>query len=194
MYILRNAKNFLPPNALKSLYFSIIHCHLIYAAEIWGCAATSSLNVLFLKQKAAVRIICNSRYNAHTGPLFQENKILPLSSLIEAQKVKMMHNFTYDRLPSSLSNTWTKNHQRHQEIPLRNEDDYYIPYSRTDAISLLPLSNFPRIWNALPAELTTTRSKNVFHTNLNNHYFNLLLLIPPCARLLCPVCHLQQLN
>ncbi len=31
MYFIRSAKNFLTLPALKSLYYSLIHCHLIYA-------------------------------------------------------------------------------------------------------------------------------------------------------------------
>jgi len=193
LYILRNAKNFLPPAALKTLYYSLIHCHLIYAAEIWGCAAPFSLSPLRLKQKSAIRLISSSKYNAHTGPLFLANKILPLFSLIEAQKAKFMHSHTYETLPSSLLNTWTKNRNRQEQL-LRNEDDYDIPFARTDATSLLPLSSFPRIWNALPTEVSSTRSKNVFSNSLYSHYLNILLLSPPCTRLLCPVCHLQQLN
>jgi hypothetical protein len=49
LYVLRSVKNFLPSGALKTLYFSLIHCHFVYAVEIWGCALQSSLNDLFLK-------------------------------------------------------------------------------------------------------------------------------------------------
>ena len=34
--ILRTVKNVLTEKALKSLYYSLIHCHLIYSMPIWS--------------------------------------------------------------------------------------------------------------------------------------------------------------
>jgi len=36
LYSLRQVKNILPPNALRTLYYSLFHCHLVYAVEIWS--------------------------------------------------------------------------------------------------------------------------------------------------------------
>ena len=138
LYILRRVKNFLPASALKTLYFSLSHCHLIYAAEIWGCASKNLLTPIFLKQKQAIRNLSNKKYNAHTEPLFKQNKILPFFDLLEFMKIKFMHSFYFKNLPSSLSNMWTLNRTRNQvqELPaLRNEDDFYIPFARTDQTS-----------------------------------------------------------
>ena len=71
IYILRRVKNFLPATALKTLYFSLFHCHLIYAAEIWDCASKNLLTPIFLKQKQAIRILSNKKYNA---PLLIPNR------------------------------------------------------------------------------------------------------------------------
>ena len=62
-------------SALKTLYFSLFHCHLIYAAEIWGCAAKNlpTVTPIFLKQKQAIRILSSKKYNTHTEPLFKKN-------------------------------------------------------------------------------------------------------------------------
>jgi hypothetical protein len=51
LFTLRTVKNFLPKFALKTLYFSLIHCHFSYAAEIWGCSQQSYSNDLFKMQK-----------------------------------------------------------------------------------------------------------------------------------------------
>jgi hypothetical protein len=42
----------------------------------------SAFQDIFLKQKAALRTICEAKYNAHTKPLFKSNGILPLGDLI----------------------------------------------------------------------------------------------------------------
>lgn len=87
LFMLRQFKNFLPEKSLKLLYYTLFHCHLIYAAEVWTSASESLLNKLFLKQKAAIRIITNSKYNAHTQPLFKKLEILPLHDLYRYQRM-----------------------------------------------------------------------------------------------------------
>ena len=70
LFVLRTVKNLLSEEMLKLLYFSTIHCHLIYGIEAWGCAPPANLNALIIKQKQAIRLITNSNYNQHTEPLF----------------------------------------------------------------------------------------------------------------------------
>ena len=51
MYFLRTAQNFLTPAALKALYFTLVHCHLIYALPIWSCTTPNNLSVIIKKTK-----------------------------------------------------------------------------------------------------------------------------------------------
>jgi hypothetical protein len=67
---MHSAKNLLSEKALKSLYYSLFHCHVIYAIHIWSCSAESNFNEIVKKQKSAVRVISSAAYNAHTEPLF----------------------------------------------------------------------------------------------------------------------------
>ena len=83
LYMLRMAKNVLNPDSLTLLYYSLFHCHLIYALPIWSCTSWSNVKPLFVMQKNAIRIINNMHYNAHTEPLFKINEILPLPDLID---------------------------------------------------------------------------------------------------------------
>jgi hypothetical protein len=73
-FFLRKSKHFLTPSAMKSLYFSLIHCHLTYALPIWSSTLSSAFKPIVTKQKIAVRLITNSPYNAHTEPLFKSLK------------------------------------------------------------------------------------------------------------------------
>jgi hypothetical protein len=41
---------------LKALYYSLFHCRLTYALEIWSSTTPSLLQQLINKQKAAIRI------------------------------------------------------------------------------------------------------------------------------------------
>ena len=202
LFSLRCVKNFLPAPALKSLYYALVHCHLIYACEIWSCTFKSNLLPLVKKQKAALRIICNEKFNAHTEHLFKKNEILPLNLLIESMKIKFIQNSAQKILPPSFDSVWLKNRARHHEdqapdlehqdgIQLRNYDDFFIPFSRTDQSSFFPLSSFPKLWNLLPDEIKILRNKIEFNNKLKNHYLAQLNDRVSCDRMLCPTCHLN---
>ena len=60
-------------NPLKSLYFALVHSHLVYGIQIWSVAPQKSLNQLNIFQKKCIRIITQSKYNSHTEPLFKSN-------------------------------------------------------------------------------------------------------------------------
>jgi hypothetical protein len=147
---MRRAKNILTPKAMKALYYSLIHSHLIYCTHIWSCAPTSAINILAKKQKAAIRLIHNVPYNAHTESLFKSSAILPLNFLIEFFKIQFMHQFVNNYLPSSFANTWITNAERRDEADgpvLRNALDFIVPFSRLSSTENHPLISFPRTWN-----------------------------------------------
>ena len=93
LFILRQVKNLLSEKALKTLYYSLIHCHLVYGIHIWSSTAAGNLKDLKVKQKSAVRTITLSKYNAHTMPLFKKLKILPLDSLVYFFKLQFMSKY-----------------------------------------------------------------------------------------------------
>jgi hypothetical protein len=146
IFHLRCAKNLLSQDALTTLYYSLIHSHLIYAIHIWSCTSMNILNELAIKQKIAIRIIHNSPYNAHTESLFKASKILPLKYLAEFFKLQFMQQYTFNNLPISFTNVWPTNAERREtvdHIHLRNLEDYYVPLARFSSCDGRPLIYFP---------------------------------------------------
>jgi hypothetical protein len=195
IYSLKRAKNLLPPSTLKTLYFSLFHCHLVYAIEIWSCVPPSLLNPLIKKQKTAIRIISNAHYNAHTEPLFKALSILPLSDLITQSNLKFFHSYVHNLTPNAFEGTWvTTLEQRHLDgqihllYDLRNNDDFYIPLTRNLQLSRFPLYNLPHLWNRLDLTLKAIPSKILFSRSLKTDLISKLNSQPVCNRLLCPAC------
>jgi hypothetical protein len=199
LFTLKTVKNFLPPQALKTLYFSLIHCHFIYAAEIWGCATDSVINDLFKKQKKAIRIICNEKYNAHTENLFKKLEILKLPDLIKICKLKLVYQILHCQAPSLLHNTWHSNRQRRNlamgaqeedvaRPELRNEDDLHEALAKSEATAKLPFFSFPKIWNQLSLDCKSSRSCSIFFNKLKLLSINTYSNVPTCTRLFCPAC------
>ena len=195
MYFLRTVKNVLTPSALKSVYYSTIHSHFIYAIHIWSCSNSSNINRLFLKQKMAIRIVNSASYNAHTEPLFKKSNILPLTKLIDYFKLQFMHRYIIHEVPASFNNMWMRNEERRrqQDIFLRNQEEFYVQPTRLTTTDNFPLALFPRLWNNFSEEsIKNIASKTEFNFKLKNFFIKELSEEFTCGRLLCPHCHLQQ--
>ena len=59
---------------------------------------------MFKLQKRAIRIVANSKYNAHTEPLFKLYRILKLADVFTLQTMKVYHKFRHNELPVYLQN------------------------------------------------------------------------------------------
>jgi hypothetical protein len=161
LFCINRIKNFVSQETKKTLYSAMIHSHLVYCMSIYGCANKTSLNKLKIKQKEAIRVICNAGYREHTAPLFARLKILPIDQLIELSIIKFMHSFHHNLFPPSFNEMWLTNRNRQPERELRNADQLYIPPHRFATLKRLPLFNFPTVWNSAGNEKNNPR-KHVY--------------------------------
>ena len=170
LYFIRSAKHVLSEKSLKMLYFSLVHCHLLYCNLIWGCANKSNINSLYLIQKKAIRTISNAKFNAHSLPLFESVNVLPLPELITFTKLQFMHSYVHNLLPSSFENVWPTNRQRREtedQPRLRSDQEIFQPFARTNLASNLPLVALPKLWNSFgDDDLKFVRNKNEFNSKL----------------------------
>jgi hypothetical protein len=83
LFCINRIKNFVNRDSLKKLYFAMIHTHLSYCLNVYGCANTTALQKLRVKQKEALRVINLAGFRDHTIPLFRLCKILPLDEMIK---------------------------------------------------------------------------------------------------------------
>jgi hypothetical protein len=82
LFILRQTKNFLPATALRMLYFSLFHCHLMYCPIILSITSQTNITKIFKLQKKAIRVITHSNHNAHTNTLFLNKEFSHLIRLL----------------------------------------------------------------------------------------------------------------
>jgi len=172
IYCINRAKNFLSKKALKSLYFALVHPHLLYCINIYTCTAKSNLKRLISLQKKAIRTINHAPFNAHTLPLFTNAKILPLEKLMLQSKLTFIHSVEYGYGLPTFMNCWIKNGIRNQNLNLRNADDYYILNPRVDSFKNIPLYSFALEWNNLAKEIKYQYNRITFKIALKEHLFN----------------------
>ena len=192
LYSLRLAKHYLSTNALKLLYNSIFHCHLLYALPIWSCTTSGQINTIFKLQKAVIRVVSGASYNSHTEPIFKDLNILPLPDLIDFSKIQFMQRFSQKFLPVSFNDTWVKNSIRNigdNEILLRNANQLRLETHRLSSFAKSPLFSFPKIWENFPdMQLKFTRNTLEFDINLKNYFLNDLSNNVTCNRTFCAAC------
>jgi hypothetical protein len=172
IFILNQAKNFLTPKALKTLYFSLVHPHLLYCINIYSCTSQANLNRIYKLQKKAIRIISNANSSAHTEPLFHSLGILPLNQLIKQAKLHLMHSIVNNYCPVSLSNIFLTNATRDNGHALRNDDEFIIPHHRIEQFKKMPLYTLPLSWNNLNTELKAQTNKTTFRIALKYDLLN----------------------
>jgi hypothetical protein len=170
-FIISKAKNLLPLNSLKTLYFALVHPHLLYCLPVYACTNQSNIARLSKAQKKSIRLITRSKYNEHTAPLFQNLKIMPFETLVSYSQCIIMHSIIHKYCPPALHNTWVNNQDRNLNIMLRNADDLYVPLARTEQMKKLPFFHWAKLWNELPP-LKLTLQPPTFKSLLAQHLLN----------------------
>ncbi|HAO15611.1 MAG TPA: hypothetical protein DDE71_08650 [Tenacibaculum sp.] len=128
----------------------------------------SKLNKLFSLQKKAIRAICNANFRAHTKPLFQELRILPLSELIKFNQLTFIFDYLQGKLPESFTNIWKQNFQVNCCYNLRNGRDLFIPALRLKILFKHPLYALPFVWNNFPYDFKELMDRNKFVAHLKS--------------------------
>ena len=112
--VLSSLKHIISINVLRTIYNSLIVCHLNYGVLVWG--TQSNLNNKIVKlQKRAVRIITSSNYLAHSEPIFKKLYLLKLDDIYRIQLLKFIYKLVNKQLPDYFNqNLLLYNTQRHQ--------------------------------------------------------------------------------
>ena len=168
IYCIKRASNKLSKKSLLSLYYALIHPHLLYCINILSCTSKSNQQRIQKMQKKALRVITKSKVNEHTGPLFKANKILPFDLLSLQAKLLFMHSIHYNYAPPSFIDAFPTNQLRNIEHNLRNQNEFIIPGSRIEWFKKFPLYTFPQAWNNL-GDLGFQVNRTTFHFALKDH-------------------------
>ena len=110
--VIKKVKKILPVPALKTLYSSLILTHLTYGIKLWGVSCDS----VTLIQKRAIRVITNSKYLAHTSPLFKSQKLLKLPDLHNFQCLAFHYKIENKLVPEYFKNFTIHNWNIHNHF------------------------------------------------------------------------------
>ena len=106
--ILCRLKRLVPQTVLLTLYNSLVLPYLNYGILIWGHKSVK----LSALQKKIVRIITNSKYNAHSQPLFKKCNILQTTHLCALYELDFCYKLQHGLLPSYFNSFMPTRHHK----------------------------------------------------------------------------------
>ena len=86
--ILNRLKRYLSTDILRTLYSAPILPHFQFSVLTWGFKANRTVKF----QKRAIRVITNSKYNAHVEPLLKRLNLLKVSDIFHNSLLKLFLN------------------------------------------------------------------------------------------------------
>ena len=153
--ILSKLRNILPFTAPKTLYYSMVHSHLLYGIVTWGNAHDNHLKRLIISQNKAVKIVAGGQRQDHVTPFYHRLQILKLKDLYKYEVAKLMHKNSRKKLPNRLCCHFTPVkaiHTRTTRLAL-SELNLYLPKYRTQKLQKSFKYQGAKIWNSVPYEL-----------------------------------------
>ena len=152
--ILSKLQHILPLSALRLLYLSLIHPHLLYALPIWGSTFPSYFKKLQCLQNKSICIIFNISPKTSILPYYYKLKILKLPDLYIYEIAKIMHQHSQKVLPDYFSSFFTTTCQIHNR-PTRSHSNntlYLFKFSTSRCQRSIKFQG-TKIWNSILIEL-----------------------------------------
>ena len=150
--VLKRVKPYVPFSALKTLYYSLIHCHLQYQILNWG----HDSDMLLKLQKRAIRFLTSEDYLAHTEPLFKRCNILKVNDLYNLSIVKFYFNYLNDKLPAYFRQISFPQNRDIHNLDTRFKNDLSNPKINHEFARNIPRNKIPGLINSLGAPMRAT--------------------------------------
>ena len=167
MYVNR-IKDSLPYSTRLLVIQALVISIMNYCSKIWGAASKSNLQKIQKLQNFAARIVLgNVRKRDHISPHLKKLEWLRL----ENKYVLDICILTFKILNGSFR-PWLYSITRVNEMNnriTRQENDLYIPQTRTVVGERQVLVRGPKLWNKLPVEIKNTASIAVFKKSLKKY-------------------------
>lgn len=160
--ILYRARDLLPRDVRKLLYFSMVHSHLKYMVELWGAASMTYLKRLQVMQNRAIRNVLDMPYSTSRMDLYgnMELNVLPIRGIHECS-VAM---FVYKRLNGLLLSQIDFAYVDH---PYESRNRRYIkkPRCRLNLCQRRVTFTGPTVFNSLPDVCKASVNQRSFQKN-----------------------------
>ena len=187
--LLAKLKHYMPKYVLSIIYNSLCISHMSYALSVWGAAPSAVTDRITKLQKKGIRHVCNSKYNAHTIPLFKRNKMLKFDDLFKFHCTKIMYKKMQHRLHSYHSNQLITNLEQNNTSTRQKFDVHVFGRHETNFTKINSINYKVGIsWNELPFVTKTLAFKTLPTFTKNAKKFYLSKYSELCKVRNCYIC------
>ena len=145
--VMNRLKRYLPISAMKLMYDSLILSHPQFGITNWGF----EWDRISKLQKRALRIMTNSKYNAHTDPLFKQLHLN--KGHFRRAMSKILGKSVNKKLPNYFRDMFEYNYELH-EIGTRSHDQLHLYPTRTSGARNVLRHHIPKLLIKFPKYLT----------------------------------------
>lgn len=185
IYTMRRLRNFLPETTLLMLYNALIFPHISYCILSWGYKCTRITTL----QKKAIRLIGNSKYNAHTEPLFKKYQLLRVDDLLKWKALLFYFNCINHSVPDYFDDMFVPLSFDHPYgTRHRSANRYRLPNRATSSRTLRYY--IPQLLEVTPPPVMTkinTHSYQGFSKYVKHNYLNSYKVL--CTENPCYICN-----
>ena len=172
--IMSKLSYYLPTETLITLYYALIHSHILYGLPVWASIFNTYLNNVRKLQNRAMRIIIKSKIKGRINPQYVHFGILKLNDLYNFEIAKFMYQYVHDMLPLQFNHYFTYMHDAHSHTT-RNSTSKTLAIKRfsTNRGQNSIKYKGATIWNSIPNQfklLTYHKFQREYKKFLFNKY------------------------
>ena len=164
--ILNKVRKYLPRSCLTTLYYSFVYPYLNYCLEVWGKSTENVMSKIFKLQKRAVRVISNEAWRAHSEPLFDKLKILPINKIYIYKIGTFMYKYHQGLLPAIFDNVFKRTTQVHN---YNTRQVYHVPLITRSKRQRTAAYQGPIIGNYFAQRINPNCTLNTYKKNLRTY-------------------------
>ena len=194
--IMYRIRKYVDIQVLKSVYYSLIYSHIVYAIQVCGSANVTELDKILILQKKAVRMMTyKDQYPQISSPLnpsdpiFVDLGILKVQDVFRLQVSKFIYDCLSNNTPSIFWDWFTLNSMMHtyntisntvidmdKEFEVISISETYILHTQCSKLvnygaKLLKVAG-PLLWNSLPENIRKSSSVFTLKSNLKKFFIN----------------------
>jgi len=169
--ILKQLRHYFPPYIMKVIYDSLISCHIKYGLLVWGETDERIAKL----QKKAIRVVANTKFNAHTDPLFNRFGILKIHDDKKVQELALLYKIRKGKVPKYFSSGFISATQANHGHQTRNTQLLAYPRFRHEFMRKQLKYSITKTSNESPArylDKILTHSLKGFITYIKNDIIN----------------------
>ena len=164
--IMRKLKYSFSRQALNQIYMSYVLPILEYSSIVWDNCTVYEAEALEKLQNEAARIVTGLTRSVSLANLYSECGWIPLKTRRQEQKQTLIFkevngltpNYISDLIPPLVRNT--------TNYSLRNNNDFVVPYARTEISRKSCIPSSLSLWNSLDSDIRSSNCTSHFKSNL----------------------------